>query len=300
MDTTDATSMNSGNVVAGPEKHSKFWFGDGNIVFQAGSILFRVHRGVLVCHSPALEQILALPSGYDTDGTEHHPIILPQITEQDFTYFLNWVYHVSSHPPPPEEQFLVAILRVSHLWMINNSIEFAVDGLGHLGLVPARRLELARLYAIPQWIAPAIREMISLPLTGITDMEATQMGFKVYTIIARAKEVMERERRTLAAYPPSLHILPSSTCSIRLHNRCKEAWSAFWWKRVARAILHPTSPLSLTLALQLVIEAPLPDGMNVACKQAMIDAMIDTDGLGVEERIIEGAVRAVTSFLGSL
>ena len=65
-------------------------------------------------------------------------------------------------------------------------------------------------------------------------------------------------------------------------------------------ILHPTSPLSLTLALQLVIEAPLPDGMNVACKQAMIDAMIDTNGLGVEERIIEGAVRAVTSFLGSL
>ena len=35
MDSTDATSMNLGNVVAGPEKHSKFWFGDGNIVFQA-------------------------------------------------------------------------------------------------------------------------------------------------------------------------------------------------------------------------------------------------------------------------
>jgi hypothetical protein len=100
-------------------RHSEFWFEDGNIVFrvshtimnvsqatlkfvlvsgwllpQASNTLFCVHRGVLVRHSPALEAILAMPSGYDTDGTEQHPIVLHQISEVDFTYFLNWVYHM--------------------------------------------------------------------------------------------------------------------------------------------------------------------------------------------------------------
>jgi hypothetical protein len=184
--------------------------------------------------------------------------------------------------------------------MISNSIQFAIDGLEKLTLHPTRRLELARLYSIPQWIAPAIREIMPLSLASTTDTEAAQMGFKVYTIIARAKEVMERERRALAAYPPSLLVSPSFSCSSRLHSQCKEAWSGFWWKKVARAILHPMNPLPLTQILQLVIEAPLPNGMNIACKQAMVDAMIELEGLEVEERIIEGVIRAVTLYFNSL
>ncbi|KAG2132168.1 hypothetical protein BD769DRAFT_1386457 [Suillus cothurnatus] len=182
-------------------------------------------------------RLVSLRHSYDTDGTEQLPIILHQISEEDFTHFLNWVYHISSVPPPPEEQFLVAIFK---------------------------------------------------------------MGFKVYTIIARAKEVMERERRALAAYPPSLLVSPSFSCSSHLHSQCKEAWSGFWWKKVARAILHPMNPLPLTQILQLVIEAPLPNGMNIACKQAMVDAMIELEGLEVEERIIEGVIRAVTLYFNSL
>ncbi|KAG2138191.1 hypothetical protein BD769DRAFT_1663768 [Suillus cothurnatus] len=261
-------------------RHSEFWFTDGNIVFRASNTLFCVHRGVLVRHSPALEGILAMPSGYDTNGTEQLPIILHQISEEDFTHFLNWVYHISSVPPPPEEQFLVAILKVSHLWMISNSIQFAIDGLEKLTLHPTRQLELARLYSIPQWIAPAIQEIMPLSLASTTDTEAAQMGFKVYTIIAWAKEVMD--------------------CSSHLHSQCKEAWSGFWWKKVARAILHPMNPLPLTQILQLVIKAPLPNGMNIACKQAMVDAMIELEGLEVEERIIEGVIRAVTLYFNSL
>ncbi|KAG1758940.1 hypothetical protein EDD22DRAFT_849609 [Suillus occidentalis] len=120
------------------DRHSKFWFEDGNIVFCASNTLFCVHCGVLVHHSPALEAILAIPLGYDTDGTEQHPIVLYQILKVDFIYFLNWVDHISLVPPPPEEQLLVAILK----------------------------------------IAPAICEIIPLSLANTTDTEAAQMGFK--------------------------------------------------------------------------------------------------------------------------
>lgn len=69
---------------------------------------------------------------------------------------------------------------------------------------------------------------------------------------------------------------------------------------MARAILHPMNPLPLTQVLQLIVEAPLPEGMNITCRQAMVDAMVDLNGLEVEERIIEGVIRAVTSYFSSL
>ncbi|KAG1807322.1 uncharacterized protein BJ212DRAFT_1537129 [Suillus subaureus] len=137
----------------------------------------------------------------------------------------------------------VAILKVLHLWMISNSIKFTIDGLENLTLQPTHRLELAQLYSIPQWIAPAIHKIILLSLVNTTNTEAAQMGW------------------------------------------CKEAWSGFWWKKVAHVILHPTNPLPLAQTLQLIIEAPLPD---------------ELDGLEVKERIIEGVIRAVTLYFSSL
>ncbi|KAG1719092.1 uncharacterized protein EDB91DRAFT_1065902 [Suillus paluster] len=72
------------------------------------------------------------------------------------------------------------------------------------------------------------------------------MKFKVYEIIAWAKEVIEQEHWALATYPPLLLISTSFSCSTCLHSQCKEAWSGFWWKKVACMILHPINPLPLT------------------------------------------------------
>jgi len=125
-----------------------------------------------------------------------------------------------------------------------------------------------------------------LSLVAITEEATAQIGFKMYTIITQAKEIMEQKQYILAAYPPSLHILPSSIYSINMHNHCKEAWMTFWWKKVAHVILHPITSLSLTLTLQLIIESPLSDGMNVICKQTMINTIIELGKLDVKERII--------------
>ncbi|KAG1827437.1 uncharacterized protein BJ212DRAFT_1294713 [Suillus subaureus] len=94
---------------------------------------------------------------------EQLPIVLHQISEEDFTYFLNWVYHI------------LYIIE----WLNCNSIKFTIDGLENLALQPTCRLELAWLYSIPQWIAPAICEIILLSLVNTTDTKAAQMGFKL-------------------------------------------------------------------------------------------------------------------------
>ena len=62
---------------------------------------------------------------------------------------------------------LVAILKVSRLWMIVNSIHWAVSHLNQLCLSPAHKLELAQMYTIPEWVAPAIHSLILSPLFTI-------------------------------------------------------------------------------------------------------------------------------------
>ncbi|KAI6110429.1 hypothetical protein EDD16DRAFT_1710861 [Pisolithus croceorrhizus] len=134
--------------MAAPQRHPKYWFLDGNIVFQADSTLFCLHKGVLFVHSPTLENISALPSGVENDGEdEDHPIFLPSISGEEFDHFMSWLYHVGGAVPHDQNlPSLVAILKVSHLWQIKNSIAWAI---AHLN-----QLELACKYTIPQWIAP--------------------------------------------------------------------------------------------------------------------------------------------------
>lgn len=60
-----------------------------------------------------------------------------------------------SQPNQLDEAALIAILKVSRFWLIEESIAWVISRLEELDLSPSRRLQLARMYGIPQWIAPA-------------------------------------------------------------------------------------------------------------------------------------------------
>ncbi|KAF9230040.1 hypothetical protein BU15DRAFT_84126 [Melanogaster broomeanus] len=280
--------------------HPIFYFDDGNIVFQADQTLFRLHQGILTVHSAAWRDILKIPSGIESDGTEAHPILLEGITESEFAHFVTWVYHVGSNETELDEAALIAILKVSRLWMIENSITWAVNHLARLDLSPARKLQLARMYIIPAWIAPAIRQLMALPLASIAASDADNMGLVVYTIVARAHEATEKERKALAAVPPGLALQPSPGCNATRHVYCVSIWGRFWWLRVARSLLHPTRPLQFTSLLGYVAELPHPDGLNLQCKEAALAEMVESGALQVGEQIIEGAIAAVQSYYDSI
>ncbi|KAI6149154.1 hypothetical protein BKA82DRAFT_4389721 [Pisolithus tinctorius] len=131
--------------MASIQKHPMYWFCDGNIVFQADETLFHLHKGVLFVHSPTLEDIFTLPSGIENDGAdEDHPIGLPGISGDEFRHFVLWLYHVSGSVPHEQNlPSLVAILKVSRLWQINNSITWAIAHLDQLNLSAVQKLELA-------------------------------------------------------------------------------------------------------------------------------------------------------------
>ncbi|KAI5984838.1 hypothetical protein EDD15DRAFT_2374740 [Pisolithus albus] len=282
-------------------QHPIFWFADGNIVFQAGDTIFRLHKSILFMHSQALETILTLPSGIEGDGeNSNHAIFLEGISMDEFEHFVSWVYHVGSATQQHTIASLTAILKISRLWMIENSILWAIANLEQLDLSPAHKLELAHKYNIPGWIPLTAQALIFSPLSAISDDDVCRLGLRAYSIIAKACEMVECERKTIAAVPPGLSLDPDPSCPPNQHQHCREAWIRFWWHKVARQLLHPTKPLALSGIIDYIANQPHPDGLRVACRERYVGEIIEGGGLHVESEIVGGATAAIETYFASL
>ena len=124
--------------------------------------------------------------------------------------------------------------------------------------------------------------MILSPLSEISDSNAHQLGLQVYAIIAKAHKIMEQERRTLAAVPPGLSLPPCPNYTVAQHVQCKDAW-AIWWQKVARQLLHSTTPLLLSAIIKYVASQPHIVGLNEQCKEEIIGQVVESGGLNVKE-----------------
>ncbi|KAI5994956.1 hypothetical protein EDC04DRAFT_2586045, partial [Pisolithus marmoratus] len=172
-------------------------------IFKAGDTIFRLHKSILFMHSQTLETILTIPSGVEGDGEDsNHAIFLEGISRDEFEHFISWVYHVGSTSQQHTIPSLTAILKISWLWMIENSIVWAITNLGMLDLSPAHKLELARKYSIPEWIPHATQALILSPLAKINEEDVSRLGLRVYVIIAKAHEMIECERKNPCSCTP--------------------------------------------------------------------------------------------------
>jgi hypothetical protein len=69
------------------------WFDDGNIILQAGSTLFKVHRGLLSKNSVIFRDMLAFQQPLDHPTVEGCPLVVLPDSEQDIHHFLNVLYN---------------------------------------------------------------------------------------------------------------------------------------------------------------------------------------------------------------
>lgn len=142
-------------------------------------------------------------------------------------------------------------MRLSHWWICDDGISFAVRGLERLILSSSRQLQLGLAYTITHWIRPAIQTTMTRQLSSFTLTEIEEIGIVAYSSITRGKELIERERKLLAAYPPirtdAVHdpgnvVEKRAGCYIR---DCNEVWKELWWWHVARRLLHPVDPIPI-------------------------------------------------------
>jgi hypothetical protein len=80
---------------------SRSLFIDLAVVYQVESVLFKVDISSIAPHSEPLSTIFAIPPSTSKDeGTESNPIILEDISAEDFSNFIRWVYHVYDSGTP--------------------------------------------------------------------------------------------------------------------------------------------------------------------------------------------------------
>ena len=75
--------------------------------------------------------------------------------------------------------------------------------------IPAtERLQLATHYEIWDWVTPAVQELLITPLSSLSNDNLDHINIRLYSIIAKAKEAIERQHKLIAreyhgfGYPP--------------------------------------------------------------------------------------------------
>lgn len=159
---------------------------------------------------------------------------------------------------------------------------------------PMLRLQFAIKYSIADWITPAFRCLVYLPLSSFTTEELNSIGFAAYRILAETQSKIT-DHRTLCALtvPPVEH---SQECLNSGHSdQCNKSWAHAWWGEaikhgIAVALIHPNRIPGRKILSQLpnIITSY---HMVSSCRQQTIRLLSGKDGLLLkEERMISAAV----------
>lgn len=137
---------------------------------------------------------------------------------------------------------------------------------------PARMVNLARRYEVPEWLPPAFRQLINTDAASITAEDLLYLSdgeafATTYLLISQARsEIIKLRRSCLIIVSPSSH---GPACYSR--SGCTEAWSTHY--RVYMAMYnHPTEILSATEVIDRMERAEAPQPMG-PCWQRSIDVL---------------------------
>jgi hypothetical protein len=181
------------------------------------------------------------------------------------------------------------------MWYIEDGIKFAQHWLEQRKIPATERLHLATLYEIRDWVAPAVQELLKKPLSSLSNGDLDHINIRLYSIFAKAKEVIEMQRKLIAACPPSLpkdtQDFPTAWCAS--HGTCAKVWADTWWKVVVRTLLHPLNPLEVNTIVDF-LKSIEHHGMSASCKEDML-RKLESDGspFNTLRGIEDGAIRSV-------
>lgn len=193
-------------------------------------------------------------------------------------------------PLPYSEDILTNILSMCHKWEVKPGMEFAINGLQAMDLSPARSLELALFYSIPQWIEPAIAKMMDIPVATYQLEQIASFG-QAFIFLAKAREMVGLQRLHMGYTAPPVFLGFGHSCDT--HAMCLKAWDEFWLKVVARDILHPVTPLRFDKICEYLTNLDIP-GMNPVCKEDTIVSLVISDKMTSSYNlIVDGAVAGI-------
>ncbi|KAJ4471528.1 hypothetical protein J3R30DRAFT_1090883 [Lentinula aciculospora] len=144
------------------QKHPRFYFSDGNVVFRVEDTLYRIHRYFFQRDSPIFETMFSLPPPIDArpEGEEEdRPIQLEGIECRDFDRLLSVMYPKSfnAYESSTTEEW-TSVLKLATRWDFDSIRELAVESLTS-SASPADLIILAHRYDVSQWLLPEYMEL---------------------------------------------------------------------------------------------------------------------------------------------
>jgi len=164
---------------------------------------------------------------------------------------------------------LLNILHISHMWQMEQGVEFAASQLIKKSLHPVHRLWLAWQYGLQDWIEIPIRMLLGTPLELYTEVNENNLDFPLYMIITTMKESIATARKCLAHHPP--FPTDSDNTPFCLHHTvCKKVWYEKWFLVLGQSIHHPSEHFPIILIPER-LEKMDHCGMNPECKKYVLE-----------------------------
>ncbi|KAI0060616.1 hypothetical protein BV25DRAFT_1807240 [Artomyces pyxidatus] len=174
------------------EKHHRFFFEDGNLIFTVEGILYCVHRYYFVRDSPYFASRLPAPDAR-TGSTTFDPTdeIWRGITGADIDAFLSILFPLNFDSCDIcSVEAWASVLHLSTKWGFASIRRLALRNLVPItDALPVERLRLAREYAVEEWILPALTALCTRP-TCPTLEEARRMVDADVVVVYTVREAI--------------------------------------------------------------------------------------------------------------
>ncbi|PPQ99775.1 hypothetical protein CVT24_009677 [Panaeolus cyanescens] len=143
-------------------RHPRFYFPDGNVIFQIENTLFRVHRYFFQRDSPVFEGMFSLPPplGEIPEGeSEDRPIHLTGVSAKDFEKFLSILYPKDfSRSEITSVADWTSVLTIANQFDFSNLFQLAKTKLRPI-LSSAQSIALGKRFDVREWLIPAYTDL---------------------------------------------------------------------------------------------------------------------------------------------
>ncbi|KAF7986994.1 hypothetical protein HWV62_71 [Athelia sp. TMB] len=164
------------------EKHPFYYFRDGSLILSVEGTLYNIHRYFFERDSSVFRSTLESTPTTNTGA----PLVLPDITCDDFDEFLSILYPTDFHRPAEKTtQQWAAVLHLADKWGFASIRLLAIDRLATAP--PVDRIVLGRRYGIAAWL-PGAYEAVCTRDAPLTVEEGIKLGVEDVVRIAAARQ----------------------------------------------------------------------------------------------------------------
>ncbi len=153
-------------------------------------------------------------------------------------------------------------------------------------------MHLAEQYSIPDWVRPAVQELLRRPVLSYSSAEIELLSPSVALVLAKAQAKFFETLLALTSVAPDIH--HALHCEGGRRARCEAVWKETWWTKVARFLLFPPQQHpELSKLCDFITTIPSLDAMTLSCKVMAVQDLRDSAVLDFETRILEKAVESI-------